>query len=754
MRLPQALILILTCFIGMGSLSAQTTIAIQSFEPSGDTWIPMTLSTPACNNSGDVWDYSTSIGSISPNHLTQFWGIADLNGNCGGSGFETITLPNVDVSLYTSVTFSFDYNVVGFDNGDDLKYELFYDNVSQGEVVVVNGSSNTSTGGWITETVSIPNTVTNVSVILSAKQNGGSDYGGFDNVVLEGTSTCTPATISSVSPTSGPEGTTVTITASSGDLTGGSVLFNGVSATITSSNATTIVCTVPVGATSGDLTIIDGQPCSTTYSSFTVTCGPTTEPSTVSSGLNFTDVDCENFTINWSNGDGANRIVVVSTSTITGTPTDQTAYTANPVYGSGNTLNAGEYVVYNGSGNSVTVSGLTVNTNYFVSVYEYNGTTVNCTENYLTTTMLSGAQATLTACATCPEIKSILVNSCGNSTDEGTDEYVVFKNGSSALNVDDIQVDFPSGGSYCNTACGGNTIGNNAAYISALNTTAGCTKFTYADPIPANATVMLFTGQTPSYVYDFSSMCGNGELVYLLFCSNTSGSGRYGNSSGANRTTTMTWASCNQSVTFFSSSANTGSDGDYVSFDALGTPTYNNEGACLAQPLSIEVIAFNAKRQNEGVVLQWQTISEDLIDRYNIYKSIDGKNYEMLSSIAVSDSRNENMAYTTTDPTEVKAIAYYMLTVEKNGEEETIAYTTVHADKYEVTVHTNEDSWVIHNQNGGEGSVELLNCNGQLLRIYRLSSDKIRLSNMDLSEGIYFVHVKSNTASRVIKLVK
>ncbi|MCT4580702.1 MAG: T9SS type A sorting domain-containing protein [Flavobacteriales bacterium] len=754
MRLPQALILILTCFIGIGSFSAQTTIAIQSFEPSGDTWIPMTLSTPACTNSGDVWDYSTSIGSISPNHLTQFWGIADLNGNCGGTGFETITLPNVDVSLYTSVTFSFDYNVVGFDNGDDLKYELFYDNVSQGEVVVVNGTSNTSTGGWITESVNIPNTVTNVSVILSAKQNGASDYGGLDNVILEGTSTCTPATISSVSPTSGPEGTTVTITASSGDLTGGSVLFNGVAATITSSNATTIVCTVPTGATSGDLTITDGQPCTTTYSSFTVTCGPTTEPTSSSSGLNFTGVDCQNFTINWSSGDGTNRIVVVSTAAITGVPADQTAYTANATFGSGNTLNAGEYIVYNGTGSSVTVTGLTVNTSYFVSVYEYNGTTINCTENYLTSSILSGTQATLSACTTCPEIKSILVNSCGNSSDEGTDEYVVFKNGSSALNVDDIQIDFPSAGSYCNTACGGNTIGNNAAYISSLNAVAGCTKFAYADPIPAEATVMLFTGQTPSYVYDFSTMCGNGELVYALFCSNTSGSGRYGNSSGANRTTSMTWGSCNQSVTFFSSSANTGSDGDYVSFDASGTPAYNNEGACLAQPLSVEVIAFNARKQNRGVVVEWQTISEDLIDSYNIYKSSNGTDYKMINTIAVSDLRNENMTYTSTDPAEIKSITYYMLTVEKNGEEETIAYTSVSTDEKKFEIKTAEDCWVLHNQNNLEGTVALLNSSGQVLREYMLNDDEVYLSHTALPQGIYFVHVKSNNVSQVVKLIK
>lgn len=748
------LILIMTYFYGISNFSAQTTIALQSFETSGDTWIPVTLSTPSCTSGADVWDFSTGIGSISPNHLSQFWGFADLEGNCGGASFESITLPNVDVSLYTGVTFSFDYNAFEFDNGDDLKYELFYDNVSQGEVIVVNGSSNFSTAGWVTETVNIPNTVTNVSVILYAKQNGASDYGGFDKVILEGTSTCTPATISNVSPTSGPEGSTVTITASSGDLTGGSVSFNGLAATIVSSNATTIVCTVPTGATSGDLTITDSQPCVTTYSSFAVTCSATSEPTSSSTGLNFTLVECQDFTINWSNGNGANRIVVLSTSAITGNPVDQTNYTANSTFGSGSILNAGEYIVYNGNGSSVSVTGLSLNTNYFVNVYEYNGTTANCTENYLTSTNLTGSQMTLSACTTCPSIKSILVNSCGSSTDEGTDEYVVFQNGSSTLNVDDIQIDFPFAGSYCNTSCGGNTIGTNAAYIASLNATAGCTKFAYADPIPANSTVILFTGQTPSYVYDFSSFCGNSELVYALFCSNTSGSGRYANSSNANRTTTMSWGSCNQSVTLFSSTTNTGTDGDYVSFDALGNPTYNNQGTCLAQPLAIEVVSFKAKKTSSGNEISWETISEDLIDSYLLYKSYNGMEYNLLDEIEVEHIREENMSYLSYDYSNSTSIVYYKLAVIKNGEVEVIGYTTLEGEINDVVIERNNNNWIINHEEVNSGSIEVLNGNGKLIQTIIINSSSTRISNQEFSNGIYFIKINSNDASWVGKLIK
>ncbi len=72
---------------------------------------------------------------------------------------------------------------------------------------------------------------------------------------------CTSAVISSITPASGPVGTEVTINATSGNLAGGIVKFNGVVATVVSSSALKIVVIVPIGATTGIVTITDSQPC-------------------------------------------------------------------------------------------------------------------------------------------------------------------------------------------------------------------------------------------------------------------------------------------------------------------------------------------------------------------------------------------------------------------------------------------------------------------------------------------------------------
>lgn len=188
----------------IGSYFSQTTIAKHSFETSGDTWAIQSLSTPDCNISGDVWSVESSLSSITPSDGAMFWGIRDLTGNCGSSAGESITFANVDVSSFTGVSLKFDYQVIGYDSGDDMFYEVFLDNIGQGQVQVVNGNSNFSTGGWLTETISIPNATTNVRIVLKADQNGGSDYGGFDNVRLEGATSCTaPSTQASSASTSG-----------------------------------------------------------------------------------------------------------------------------------------------------------------------------------------------------------------------------------------------------------------------------------------------------------------------------------------------------------------------------------------------------------------------------------------------------------------------------------------------------------------------------------------------------------------------
>ena len=127
----------------------------------------------------------------------------------------------------------------------------------------------------------------------------------------------------------------------------------------------------------------------------TTAAGYATEPTAQVTGLNFTSVSSTDMTINWTSaisGGGTNHLVVIGTS-LTGDPADGSSYTANTDFTSGSSSTvAGGKVVYNGTGNSVSVTGLTYNTTYYVRVYDFNGSAG--TENYYSTSPASESQIT------------------------------------------------------------------------------------------------------------------------------------------------------------------------------------------------------------------------------------------------------------------------------------------------------------------------------------------------------------------------
>ncbi len=118
------------------------------------------------------------------------------------------------------------------------------------------------------------------------------------------------------------------------------------------------------------------------------------EPTVQASGVNFTDVTETSFTINWTNGGGASRIVLMKYFVaVDVVPVDGTLYNSNSSFGTISTeIGIGNYVVYKGSGSSVAVTGLRKGRIYHAAVFEYNGS--DNYENYLTSSPATGSQRT------------------------------------------------------------------------------------------------------------------------------------------------------------------------------------------------------------------------------------------------------------------------------------------------------------------------------------------------------------------------
>ncbi|HEV7331528.1 MAG TPA: hypothetical protein VGN63_10860 [Flavisolibacter sp.] len=109
------------------------------------------------------------------------------------------------------------------------------------------------------------------------------------------------------------------------------------------------------------------------FASFTVLHA--TPPTLVSKNLTLSSIEGNGFQIGFTKGDGQNRIIVIRKETpVTFVPANGATYTAsNTTFDNSNLVAAGEYVVYNGASNGVTVSGLPKGTTYHIAIYEYNG---------------------------------------------------------------------------------------------------------------------------------------------------------------------------------------------------------------------------------------------------------------------------------------------------------------------------------------------------------------------------------------------
>ncbi|OGX80787.1 beta strand repeat-containing protein [Hymenobacter coccineus] len=128
---------------------------------------------------------------------------------------------------------------------------------------------------------------------------------------------------------------------------------------------------------------------------FTTVAVPLAAEPTAPAALAAGQVTSTSVELTLSGGDGTKRLVVARLGgDVNAVPADATTYAADPAFSKGSVLGTGNYVVYNGTGTSVTVTGLRPNTSYSFAVFAFNDNDTPYAENYLTTAPGTLAQAT------------------------------------------------------------------------------------------------------------------------------------------------------------------------------------------------------------------------------------------------------------------------------------------------------------------------------------------------------------------------
>lgn len=144
-----------------------------------------------------------------------------------------------------------------------------------------------------------------------------------------------------------------------------------------------IKASAPLGAVTTDVTAAGATATTTTTMKGNVLVP---EPNTQASNIVTSNITDTSVTINWTNGNGAGRAVVINTSAVLAVPAaDAVTYNDNSDFRSAPNTATGNRVVFSGAGSGpITVIGLAAGSTYTISVYEYDGGTG--TINYLTNT--------------------------------------------------------------------------------------------------------------------------------------------------------------------------------------------------------------------------------------------------------------------------------------------------------------------------------------------------------------------------------
>jgi len=189
----------------------------------------------------------------------------------------------------------------------------------------------------------------------------------------------------------------------------------------------------------------------------------------------------------------------------------------------------------------------------------------------------------------CFEIESILVDACA-LTEEGTNEMVRFKIGSTAQNTNNLVVVWPNN-AWQGLIQDANTAVKVALINQYIDDAGGCGNLLepVAGVLPANAKVILVTSQLFDIVANpFGALSEN---TYIIFQNNllvTAGHfANYGTTGNLFRTLTINFGACSDTVTYNRSllknqaGANVAADGATVNFNSNGDATYITNG-CVA----------------------------------------------------------------------------------------------------------------------------------------------------------------------------
>lgn len=203
----------------------------------------------------------------------------------------------------------------------------------------------------------------------------------------------------------------------------------------------------------------------------------------------------------------------------------------------------------------------------------------------------------------------------------------------------------------------------------------------------------------------------------------------------------------------------------------IGFP-YMGADESLTFPLPVVLMHFGARKIDEdNVSLTWATATEKNSSHFDIERSVDGKEFESLSTIDAAGNSNTVRAYTyddETSPLKSNNLMYYRLKIlDRDGVFEyskvvSVSRNQEKSDDY-LTVYPNpfnsDVTIILESTSETEMNVEVKDLTGKLMGVFnqqtKAGKNTIEVQNFNnLPSGFYFMTVKLGNGSQTIKLIK
>jgi len=466
---------------------------------------------------------------------------------------------------------------------------------------------------------------------------------------------------------------------------------------------------------------------------------------TQATSVQFAKVQFYQMDVSWTRGDGDNCAVFIKqASSGTASPANNATYTANTAFGSGLQIGStGWYCIYNGSGTSVTVTGLTPGTTYQVHVCEYTGEAGS--EEYA-------------------------IDSATDNPDNQTTvkPSVAFTNGGNAA-LDFHQTN--TTGPQSNWLCGQFSLAGNASGAT-LNSVTITLSGSYDASDLQSTPFQLYASNTNSFgsaaaIGSSVSDPGSGNDLILSSLSDGIPSG-----------TRYYWITADLSAGATSDDNMNGTiDGTDDLSITNGTiseaSVYGKLNAGDDASLPVCLVSFSAGVEGASIILEWITESELENLGFNIYRSIDPNtqfniiNDQLIPGAGTSSSRNE-YEYIDKDVTNGLTYLYKLEDVDYSGDTELhgpvlaipVAETTP-ADFY-IANHPNPFNLTTSIEysvpKASNVILTIYNMNGQVVdQLVNQKQEKgfysVNWNAQNVSTGVYFYQIKADGFQQVKKML-